>query len=177
MASTSANRTFGLVLALLSCTLAYPAYAADQVLMCQPQSAKGQDVRILISQGMFAKGKILWPSQAGTTIFDIREKTSVSYRAEQSPPADGPRVGGVLYINRLNGELHYSLLVTPKTVDILDSVCKGNLSSDECARRLQSRGEAPPSVCFASIDCNKLGQDGVSGVEASYSCRRSFKKF
>ncbi len=159
MVLTFSKQSHGFVWALLFCALAYPAKAADQVLTCQPLLAKGQEVRILISQGVFAKGRILWPSQAGTTVFDIREKTSVSYRAEQSPPALGHRAGGVLCTNRLNGDLHYTLSVTPKTADALASVCKSSLSPDERALPEMAWGSPALSLhCFDRLQQARPGR-------------------
>lgn len=168
------GQTTGAALLLLWTSL--PARAADQVLSCLPQAADGAEVRVMISESMFSRGRILWPSQAGTLVFEISEKTSVSYTAEQKKDSEQSN-SSRLYINRLNGQLQIQVPVGSEAAATLAQFCRGDISRDECATRLKRAKDAVASVCFASIDCTKLTGDQVSGVEASYNCKRSFKKF
>jgi hypothetical protein len=170
------NRNWGGI-ALMAAFAAPIALAADQVLSCTPQAAQGPDTQVLISEGFFGKGRILWPSPAGTVVYNILEKTSVSYSAEQVASSDATAPSGKLYINRLNGELNFELPVSPRVADTLAAVCKGNLTREECSQTLRQSNSSPSSFCFAYVDCSKLGGGAVSGVVASYKCKRSYKKF
>lgn len=177
MSRTSSRAGIVGLIALMAAFAAPAAMAADQVLSCTPQGAQGPDTQVLISEGMFSKGRILWPSPAGTVVYNILEKTSVSYSAEQVVSSDQTAPGGKLYLNRLNGDLNFRLPVSSKVADALSAVCNGTLTREECSQTLSQSNNSPSSFCFAYVDCSKLGGVTVSGVEASYKCKRSYKKF
>jgi hypothetical protein len=152
-----------------------PVQASEQVLSCAPLAADGPEIRVLISERMFSKGVILWPSQAGTTVFEIREKTAVSYTAAQTAKAEAAGPGGSVYINRLNGQLRFRAPPVPELAGTIAKLCRGAISREECAETLGS-SSVGASVCFASVDCTKM-EHNVGPIEASYNCKRSFKKF
>lgn len=152
-----------------------PAAAADQVLACIAESGSGGgDAQVLISERMFGQGRILWPSQAGTTVFLIQEKTAVSYvAAEDAAKTKHP---SRLYLNRLNGALHFEFAPDGHIVELMKKVCSGTLAREQCSRQMAPGDAGLRSLCFASIDCGKLAKSDGTTLYATYKCRRSFKK-
>jgi hypothetical protein len=117
----------------------------------------------------------MWPSQAGTTIYNINEKTSVSYAASEDEKAT--KHPSRLYINRLNGALHIEFVTNTELIKALRGLCTGALTPHGCANQLESQSVGARSLCFAPLDCNKINDATIDVVQANYKCRRSFKKF
>lgn len=161
-----------------SAAFAPQASAANQVLACSPEKGNGEDTQVMITESMLSQGRILWPSTTGTITYLIKEKSPVSYLAAEDIKST-PRVASRLYINRLNGELQLELPLKPEHVVLLNDLCNGRITREDCARRLEGEDPSTRPACFAPINCQQLGGATPAHpvVQAAYKCRRSFKKF
>ena len=114
----------------------HTANASEQVLTCVADGPNGGDTQVLISESLLSQGRILWPSQAGTAVFNIGAKTAVSYTATEV--ATKAKTPSRLYLNRLNGALFLELDTSPLLLDTIRGVCSGAVSREACMRLLDT---------------------------------------